>query len=261
MTSSGFDLAACSAALGAAADSFQLQALDECDSTNTRLLQQAEAGAASGTVLLAERQSAGRGRLQRVWISSPGHSLTFSLLRRFDPASSAPEALSLAVGLGLQRGLAVAGVTAAVKWPNDILCQGRKLAGVLIEVQSGDIKSVVIGVGINLRLPPDMPVEITANAIALDALLPRLPTREQLLATLLTQLGATLRRYEIEGFAALREEWQARHAYQGKEVRISGGATDSEGVCTGVTERGELLLNTASGVRRITSGDLSLRPA
>ena len=167
------------------------------------------------------------------------HSLTFSLLWRFAAESPAPEALSLAVGLGLQRALAASGVTAAVKWPNDILCKGRKLAGVLIEVQPGDIKSAIIGIGINLCLPPDMPAAIASNAIALDEVLPQPPTRERLLAVLLAHLAATLQRYQIEGFAGLRDEWQARHAYHGSEVRISGGGEDVDGICV-------VLLNAAN---------------
>lgn len=260
MSSPVFDIAACAAALGDNANAFLLNALAECDSTNTQLMRLAEAGAPSATVIVADRQNAGRGRRGRVWISSPLHSLTFSLLWRFAAQSSAPEALSLAVGLGLQRGLAALGVTTAVKWPNDILCQGRKLAGVLIEVQPGDIKSAIIGIGINLSLPHDMPPEIAHNAIALDVLLPQAPTRERLLAALLTHLAATLQRYQIDGFAGLRDEWQARHAFHGSHVRISGGE-DVDGICAGVTERGELLIHTVDGIRRVISGDVSLRSA
>jgi BirA family biotin operon repressor/biotin-[acetyl-CoA-carboxylase] ligase len=258
MSSSAFDISACAAALGADADAFQLKVLAECDSTNTQLMRLAAAGAPSATVIVADRQSAGRGRRGRVWISSPLHSLTFSLLWRFAAESSAPEALSLAVGLGLQRAFAASGVMTAVKWPNDILCQGRKLAGVLIEVQPGDIKSAIIGIGINLSLPLDMPPEIAHNAIALDAVLPQLPTRERLLAVLLVQLAATLQRYQIEGFAGLRDEWQARHAFHGSHVRISGGE-EIDGICSGVTERGELLIKTAEGTQRVITGDVSLR--
>lgn len=260
MPSPIFDIAACTAALGADADAFQLMAFAECDSTNTQLMHLAEAGAASGTVIVADRQTAGRGRRERRWISAPRHSLTFSLLWRFSAGSSAPEALSLAVGFGLQRALATLEVMAAIKWPNDILCQDKKLAGILIEVQPGNMKSAIIGVGINLRLPADMPAEIAAKAIALDALMPQLPTREPLLAVLLTHLAATLRRYQTEGFAGLRDEWQAGHAYHGRQVRISGGE-DFEGICTGVTDQGELLINTANGLRRVICGDVSLRPA
>lgn len=258
MPSPTFDIAACAAALGDDAYAFSLHALAECDSTNTQLMRYAEEGAPSGTLFVADHQSGGRGRRGRAWISSPQHSLTFSLLWRFGTQSSAPEALSLAVGLGLQRGLAALKVPAMLKWPNDILCHGRKLAGVLIEVQPGDIKSAIIGVGINLCLPPALPADIAGSAIAFDAVMPQLPTREQILAALLTHLAAILRHYEVAGFTALRDEWQARHAFQQREVHISGGE-DVSGTCCGVSERGELIVNTAAGVHTVISGDVSLR--
>lgn len=261
MSSHCFDIDVCTAALGSGANVFLLHALAECDSTNVQLMQLAEAGAKTGTVLVADSQTAGRGRRSRVWISSPQESLTFSLLWRFAPESSAPEALSLVVGLALQRALTTFGIKAAVKWPNDILCKGRKLAGVLIEAQPGDIKSTVIGVGINLSLPRDMPEDIARTAIALDEVLDPVPRREHLLVALLNELGATLRRYEAEGFAGLREVWQRQHALHGCNVRISGGAEDIEGICSGVTDHGELLVSTAHGVRRVISGDVSLRAA
>lgn len=261
MSSSAFNAAACNAALGTNANTFQLNVLAECDSTNTQLMQLAESGASSGTVMVAERQTAGRGRRERVWVSSPQHSLTFSLLWRFPLASSAPEALSLAVGLGLQHAFFALGAKVAVKWPNDILCNGRKLAGVLIEAQPGDLKSVVIGIGINLHLPPDLAPEVARNAISLDEVLPQMPTQELLLATVLQQLAIVFNRYEAEGFAGLRDDWQARHAFQNREVRISGGHEEVQGICLGVTDRGELLINSAAGVRRVISGDVSLRPA
>src|SRR4051812_31746672 len=106
MSVPAFDIAACTSALGKEAYAFQLDAVAECDSTNTQLMPRAEYGAASGSVLIADHQTAGRGRRNRTWISSPEHSLTFSLLWRFPSNSAAPEALSLAVGLGLQRALA-----------------------------------------------------------------------------------------------------------------------------------------------------------
>jgi BirA family transcriptional regulator, biotin operon repressor / biotin---[acetyl-CoA-carboxylase] ligase len=254
-----FDIATCADALGAEAHAFQIQALAECGSTNTQLMQLAEAGARSGTVVVTDRQSAGRGRRERVWISSPQHSLTFSLLWRFGSHSSAPEALSLAVGLALLRALDVSGVKVAVKWPNDILCEGKKLAGVLIETQPGDLKSAIIGIGINLQLPPGMPDDVSCNAIALAGVLPKSPTRENVLANLLKNLPMTLTRYEAEGFAGLRDEWLSCHAFQGRPVRITGGSVDIEGICSGVTERGELLINAADRIHRVMSGDVSLR--
>ena len=215
-------------------------------------------------VVVADSQSAGRGRRNRQWISSPLDSLTFSLLWRFPGHSNAPEALSLVVGLALQRALQALGATTTVKWPNDILCASRKLAGVLIETQPGDIKSAVIGIGLNLRLPPDMPDEIARNAIALDEALPAAsatPAKEVVTATLLSHLSAMLSHYETQGFASLRHEWQMRHAFDGREVVVTGGSGDVAGICEGVSDTGELLVRSGGVVRRVLSGDVSLRLA
>lgn len=260
MPSSAFDANACLAALGAEAGVFHLNAIAECDSTNTQLMRLAESGAPAGTVVVADNQTAGRGRRARVWISSPQHSLTFSLLWRFPPASSAPQALSLVVGLALHDALATLGVISALKWPNDILCEGRKLAGVLIETQPGDLKSVVIGIGFNRSLPPEMPVEIARSAIGLDDIMSRVPTREALLALLLMHLAALFERYTTQGFADLRDEWQTLNAFRDRDVSISGGQSIS-GICRGVSESGELLINTPDGIRRVITGDVSLSAA
>lgn len=261
MTHQLFDVAACTALLGADAHDFDLVALRECDSTNTQLMQLAEAGARSGTVVVADRQTAGRGRRARHWVSAPDDSLTFSLLWRFASSSRAPEALSLAVGLALRRAVVELGAVVDVKWPNDLLHRGRKLAGVLIDMQPGDIKSAVIGVGINLRLPSGLPADVAATATSLDAISSAVPTCEALLAAALTQLALVLRRYECEGFIALLDEWQAAHAFHNQEVRVAGDVQDIVGICRGVGAGGELLVETATGLQRVLAGDVSLRPA
>ncbi|GAB2181267.1 hypothetical protein DLREEDagrD3_14900 [Denitratisoma sp. agr-D3] len=246
-------------ALGAASCRFDVDAVAECDSTNTQLLARAEAGAPSGSVLVADRQSAGRGRRGRPWLSAPGDSLTFSLLWRFPADSPAPAGLSLAVGLALAQGLESLGIAGiALKWPNDLLLRGLKLGGVLVELQPGQLRSAVIGIGINLHLPPDLPDDVRGIATALDRS-GFVAAREWVLAALLTSLQRTLDTYAVTGFAELRQDWAARHAHQGRLVRISGG-TETEGICLGVDGEGALLLQTETGLRTVVSGDVSLRP-
>ena len=254
------DLALCEGALGPLSGRFTLHALAECDSTNTQLMRLAETGAATGSVLIADLQTAGRGRRGRVWHSAPDQSLVFSLLWRL-PKDRMPEALSLVVGMGLMRAVAELGVIdPKVKWPNDIVCDGRKLAGVLIDLQPGQLQSAIIGIGINLGLPLGLPEDIAAASVGLDELLPRKSSREVLLAIALKHLARVLDQYERDGFAALRDEWQQVHALHGRNVNVSGGETLS-GICTGVGERGELLVKTTQGLRQVLSGDVSLRPA
>lgn len=246
-------------ALGVAACRFDVDAVGECDSSNSQLLARAEAGAPSGSVLVADRQTAGRGRRGRPWLSAPGDSLTFSLLWRFPAESTAPGGLSLAVGLALAEGLASLGLRGlGLKWPNDLLLDGLKLGGVLVELQAGQLRSAVIGIGLNLHLPADLPPDVRAGATALDQI-GFVLQREQVLAALLAALLRVLDQYAVAGFAGLRQSWMQHHAYQGQVVRISG-AQQMEGVCLGVDVDGALQLQTAQGLKTVVSGDVSLRP-
>lgn len=255
------DLAAIRRALGAEACRFDADLLAVCDSTNARLLERAEAGAGSGTVIIAERQTAGRGRLGRAWLSAPGDSLTFSLLWRFAPRTS-PAGLSLAVGLATVNALEKvgAGNTAPIrlKWPNDLLKDGRKLGGILVELVPGAPHAAVIGIGVNLRLPDAMPEELRTQSAALDASC----DPNALLASLLAELRAVLDTFAASGFAPLRTAWTARHAYDNAPVRLlSDFVPPREGVCRGVDTDGALLFEEAGRVERILSGEVSLRPA
>lgn len=242
------------AALGPLAPRFDVDVVAECDSTNTALLARADM-APSGAVLVAERQTAGRGRMGRRWHAEPGASLTFSLLHKL-PRGLAPSGLSLAVGVAVAEALRELGVDGvALKWPNDILCDGKKLGGILIELASS---AAVIGVGLNLRSPADLPADVKASAAALD----RAMDRSELLAHLLLSLRAVLEAFGNGGFGALRERWLALNAYAGAPVRVLAEFSPTlEGRCAGVDADGALLLETTSGIQRIVSGDVSLRAA
>lgn len=255
------DIAAIATALGDLARRFDVDVLAECDSTNTRLMVRAEAGAPSGSVLVAERQTAGRGRRGRSWLSAPGASLTFSLLWRF-PHGTSLDGLSLAVGVALTRGLESFGIRGvALKWPNDVLLNGRKLAGVLIELAPGmRPEAAVIGIGLNLRRPHDMPEEISATAAALHDVGIELPSPNVLLAQLLRALHEQLADFTRHGFGGARTAWLAHHAYADQTVSLLADfAAPLEGICRGVDDDGALLLETAGGLRRIVSGDVTLR--
>jgi len=247
---------AIAAALGPLARRFDIDVVDECGSTNAVLLGKAEKGAPSGTVLAARRQTAGRGRMGRQWLSEPGASLTFSLLWRLPPGTM-PYGLSLAVGVALAEGLEAMGVGGlALKWPNDLLLDGGKLAGVLVELVPGAPDAAVIGIGLNLRLPAGMPDEVRALAAALPAEL----TADELLARLLSSLHAVLTEFAAGGFIAVRHRWLDRCAHLDAPVRIlSEFAPPLEGRCIGVDVDGALMVETAVCIQRILSGDVSLR--
>ena len=254
-------IAAISAKLGSAARRFDIDLLASCDSTNAVLLSRAENGAPSGTVIITEEQTAGRGRRGRSWFSSPGDSLTFSLLWRF-AQGTAPAGLSLAVGVAVSRALSGVGAGGtALKWPNDILKDGRKLGGILVELVPGAPHAAVIGIGINLRLPAGMPEEVRAASTALNAN-GAAPDANELYAVLLAELLSTLDTFATTGFASIRPEWMARHAFQDARIRLSTDfGPPSEGICRGVDTDGALLLEIDGRIERILSGEVSLRPA
>jgi len=254
-------IAAIAAKLGDSVRRFDIDLLPSCDSTNAVLLSRAEAGAPSGTVVIAAEQTAGRGRRGRSWFASPGDSLTFSLLWRFAPGT-APAGLSLAVGLAVARALAkLGGDETALKWPNDILRDGGKLGGILVELVPGAPHAAVIGIGINLHLPAGMPEDLRGSSAALCAA-GETADENSLYAALLTELLAVLETFAARGFAALRPEWLARHAFQDADVSLSSDfGTPRLGICRGVDTDGGLLLEIDGRVERILSGEISLRPA
>ena len=249
--------------LGTWAGRFDVDALAECDSTSSELLRRAEKGAPAGTVIVADQQSAGRGRRGRQWLSAPEASLTFSLLWRFSGPASQLSGLSLAVGVGLARGLERLGAQGVcLKWPNDVLLrQGAdyaKLAGILIELASDRRGTqVVIGIGINLQKPQgDFPQPVAG----LNQAFAEPPERHAVLAAILVAVVEALEVVAVDGFFGLKNEWQARHAWQDQPVQLlADDASPLFGRCLGADNDGALLLETGNGIQRIFSGDVSLR--
>ena len=249
----------------------EIERVAETASTNADLLAWARHGAAdialAPRALVAERQTAGRGRLGRRWDATPGASLTFSLAWPF-AAGIDLSGLSLAVGSVLAEALDPrpgADLRIGLKWPNDLWLvgpgePGRKLAGVLIEtVPRGESRIAVIGMGINLL---EQRVEAAGSGVAwlaeIDAkaatAAATLPER------LVPALGAALQRFERDGFAPFAAAFAARDLLRGRAVRCAGaGETGREGIAEGVSPTGELLLRTAAGVERIGSGEVSVR--
>jgi BirA family transcriptional regulator, biotin operon repressor / biotin---[acetyl-CoA-carboxylase] ligase len=257
------DAAAVQALLGPQARHFHLELLDACASTNTLLLERARAGAPSGRVIACELQSAGRGRRGNSWHSGLGGSLTFSLLWRFARGAAGLSGLSLAAGVAVARALASSGAAdVQLKWPNDLLHAGRKLGGILIELH-GDAagpSAAVIGIGLNVRLRSTLRDAIAQPVTDVAAISNELPQRNRLLAAVLFELAQVLEQFAEHGFAPLRQEWLARHAHQGKPVTLSSGdGKTATGRAAGVGEDGALLIETARGVERFVTGELSLR--
>ncbi len=243
---------------------FVLTVVDSVDSTNSLLMQRALAGAGEGAVVAAEYQEAGRGRRGRTWYACAGASLTFSVLWRFDGGLQTMNGLSLVIGLAVARAVnRYSAHPVKLKWPNDILAEHRKLAGILIEVQ-GDMDGsalAVAGVGLNVQLPERCRDVIDQGVIDLDELGVTVG-RNPLLAACLLEMCDLLSRFRHGGFAALREEWMAHDAYLGQLVRLrlSDDQTVS-GRSEGVDPNGALVLRLPSGeCRAFHGGEISLRP-
>lgn len=253
-----FDYQRLLAELGPARTRFDLEHIDECPSTNTELLARAAKGAPSGSALVCERQTAGRGRRGRQWHSSPGCSLCFSLLWRLPPGTSSA-GLSLAAGLALAQALEALGIKdLALKWPNDILLNSRKLGGLLIET-AGNPHSLVIGTGLNLHTDPAWQANIDQAFASLDEAGMNL-AHETLLASILRAYCAMLDEFSQHGFAVFREAWQARHALTGQAVHISSETREIEGICANVRNDGSLEILTPEGLHLLHGGEISLRP-
>ena len=247
--------------LGDAAGQFELEILPQASSSNTLLLQRAAQNTApSGSVLAVELQTGGRGRMGRTWHSGLGNTLTFSLLWRFGCGLNSLSGLSLAVGVAIIRALDQLGAQGVqLKWPNDVLTAQGKLGGVLIEAQ-GDMLGpsfVVIGIGLNCNLPDNLVRQIGQPASALNEVCATMPERNRLLATLLQELARVLHQFARDGFVALRDEWEQYHAYQDKPVRLHlpDGSMVS-GIARGISDNGELCLETAQEIRRFNSGEV-----
>ena len=236
-----------------------VEVVAQTGSTNADLL--ARAGTlAAPLLLIAEHQSAGRGRAGRSWLSSPEGSLTFSLAWRFDGGPQALLGLPLAVGVALADTLGALGQQVQLKWPNDVLKDGDKLAGILIETQSapGGGTWCVIGIGLNLLMPDEMEAQLGRSAAGMPWLARM--DRDALMAALLDGLADCLREFTARGFAAFSARWNLRHAWQGETVvLLDGGVVLHEGRAAGVDDSGRLLLDTAEGRITVMAGDVSLR--
>ena len=241
------------------------------DSTNSALLREARGGVrfAAPRLLAAEVQRAGRGRQGRGWQSSPGASLTVSYGLPVARGIGALSGLSLVCGLAVRDVLAARGVVAQLKWPNDVLIAGKKLAGVLIEVHplAANASVVVVGVGINIApLAPREPDGNRAHDAGMNTTdlhsigAPRVD-RNLLAIDLASVLAMRLARFEEDGFGAFQSEWNAAHAFRDRPVDlIEAGRALRTGIARGVDAMGRLLLDTPAGAHAVLAGDVSLRP-
>ncbi|HEY9098066.1 MAG TPA: biotin--[acetyl-CoA-carboxylase] ligase [Thiobacillus sp.] len=242
---------------------FRLHGLGSVASTNTLLMEAGMHGAEDGTVFYAEHQHAGKGRRGRVWHAVLGGSLTFSVLWRFERGLQSLAGLSLVVGLAIARTInRYSAYQTRLKWPNDVLMDYRKLAGILVEVQ-GDLNGAayaVVGVGINVKLSTKQRDAVDQAVVDLTEMGVTVG-RNQLLADCLCEMHMVMAIFREQGFAALRDDWQALDAYSGKSVVLNVPNTIAvEGRASGVDVTGAFLLRDAQDkVQAYNGGEVSLR--
>jgi BirA family biotin operon repressor/biotin-[acetyl-CoA-carboxylase] ligase len=255
----------------------------ETGSTNADAMELARQGAPEGIVLVADHQTAGRGRAGRTWTAPAGASLLLSILLR--PPAVVMDLTTMAVAVSAAVAVeAVAGVAPRLKWPNDLVWPGdgsapdRKLAGILAEADwpasssisagwkppaAGERAVVVVGIGLNVAWPTPLPEELAEVAVAMNQLVDAPVDREDLLIALLSALGPRYLALCAGDRAGLLDEWRDRSATLGRRVRVDLGADDVEGTAVDVTDDGHLVVQTLEGPRRTFAvGDVvHLRPA
>jgi len=227
--------------------------LGRVDSTQTVAFALAADGAADRTVVVAQAQTAGRGRHGRLWLDEPGASLLTSIILRPRLEPARLPTLSLAAGVAVVEALErVAGLKPRLKWPNDVLVDGRKLAGILLESRIGPSPLVVLGIGVNLAqrvFPADLAERATSVRLAAG----RRVDADALLTALLESLDAWRTRLETEGWAPIRERWRALTETLGRRVSIDG----VEGVAVDVDEDGALIVAEGDVRRRVVAGEVN----
>jgi len=237
---------------------------EEVGSTNDVAKRLADEGASHGEVVVAESQTAGRGRRGRTWTSPAGRNLYMSAVLRPDLPPSRAAELTLLASVAVCQAVRQAGVSSGIKWPNDLLAGGRKLAGILTEIAADPdrVQWLVLGIGVNVNLRQDeIPDELRPIATSLAIERGEPVPRALFAAAVLSALEEWLDRHQEEGFAPVREAWKSMSDTLGREVRVRTNDTDLVGVAEDVDGAGALLVRTGEGLERVLAGDVEmLRP-
>lgn len=253
------------ARIAEAAPRFEVEAVQETGSTNTDLLQRVRRAQPTRPLLRAAlRQTAGRGRHGRRWFAAAGNALLFSLAVPMKAGGARIAAATLACGIGAAEALRAAGVPVSLKWPNDLLLEGRKLGGVLCELalDDGGHRTLVVGIGVNLHLDASTRDSIGQPAAALDQAMSTVASRESLIGAMATAVLDALLLFDGQGFVPLQPRFMALFAHRDASVDLLElGTRVASGRALGVDGEGRLLLQTAQGLRMCSGGELSLREA
>ncbi|RON39806.1 bifunctional biotin--[acetyl-CoA-carboxylase] ligase/biotin operon repressor BirA [Pseudomonas brassicacearum] len=233
---------------------------DSIDSTNAEALRAIERGQAAPFLVLAERQTAGRGRRGRKWASPFAENIYYSLVLRIEGGMRQLEGLSLVVGLAVMQALRELGISGAgLKWPNDVLVGQKKIAGILLELvgDPADVCHVVLGVGINVNMQITDEVDQQWTSMRLES--GKVFDRNSLVGELGAMLQAYLCRHQVDGFSAIQAEWEQNHLWQGRAVSLIAGVNHIEGEVLGIDSQGALRLKVGGVEKVFSGGELSLR--
>jgi BirA family biotin operon repressor/biotin-[acetyl-CoA-carboxylase] ligase len=241
----------------------QIEIFQTLDSTNKYVRERAEQSDYSASVVFAERQTSGRGRRGKTWVSPFAANIYMSILWEFEQGAQALEGLSLGIGVAVRRALAELGLdNVSLKWPNDIYIADKKLGGILLEM-IGDPAGqcfVIIGVGINVSMPESTATDIDQPWTDLRTESKEPISRNKLAAVLVDNIFNLLDDFETVGFAGYRDEWQAADAFKGQQGTISTPRDSISGTVVGVDNSGAVQLRLADGkVQSFIGGELSLR--
>lgn len=230
------------------------------DSTNAQALRTVATPLSQPLLILAERQDAGRGRRGRTWVSPYAANLYYSLAVPLQGGIKRLDGLSLVAGMAVVECLRALGLSdAMLKWPNDVLVQGRKIAGILLELvgDPADQCHVVLGIGINVNMKESEAIDQQWTSMYLQTHSP--VDRNALAIALSESLANFIHTLEANGFATLRAQWEAQHAWQGKSVHLISGTQTVAGKVLGITDQGSLRLEVNGRPEVFSGGELSLR--